>query len=261
MVLRRLPFGKDRGRTSLFPTREDLHEVKRQAVLRQAATSFNAKGFHATSLNDVAASLGVTKAALYHYFPNKNALLVACFDHAMALCFTSLERGRAQGCNGRERLLLTLSGYLAQIIDDLSCAVVLLEEGALDPDDYAKLVGERDRFERALRSLVREGIKDGSIVPCDPKLVVFIILGALNWVPKWYKPGGRWTPRQISAALSEVFERALSSAPSASLAADVGRIPDKRIKNGASPKVVPAATDAPARAQPGRRKTIAAKAT
>ena len=211
----------------MFPTREDLHQVKRQAVLREAATSFNARGFHATSLTDVAAGLGVTKAALYHYFPNKNALLAACFDHAMSVCFQSLERGRAEGRNGREKLLLTLSGYLAQIIDELSCAVVLLEEGALEPDDYAKLVAERDRFERALRSLVREGVKDGSIVPCDPKIVVFIILGALNWVPKWYRPEGRWNPAQIAAALSEVFERALSSSPAPTLATDVARLPGK----------------------------------
>ena len=130
----------------MFPSREDLHALKRQTVLRQAATSFNSRGFHATSLADVAAALGVTKAAHYHYFPNKNALLAACFDHAMTLSFECLEKGRAEGRNGRERLLLTLSGYLARIIDDLSCAVVLLEDGALEPDDYAKLIAERDRF-------------------------------------------------------------------------------------------------------------------
>jgi TetR/AcrR family transcriptional regulator len=157
---------------AVFPSREDLHEVKRRAVLREAATSFNARGFHATSLADVAKSLGVTKAALYHYFPNKNALLVGCFDQAMRICFASLEAGRRAGTNGRERLLLTLTGYLTQVIDELSFAVILLEEGALEPADYAKLVAERDRFERALRRLVRDGIKDGSITPCDPKLVV-----------------------------------------------------------------------------------------
>lgn len=227
----------------MFPTREDLHQVKRQAVLREAATSFNARGFHATSLSDVAAGLGVTKAALYHYFPNKNALLAACFDHAMSVCFASLDRGRAEGRNGREKLLLTLSGYLSQIIDELSCAVVLLEEGALEPDDYAKLVAERDRFEKALRGLVREGVKDGSIVPCDPKIVIFIILGALNWVPKWYRPEERWSPSQIAAALSEVFERALSTSPAEALAPDVARLPGKAsrgAKNGSAAAVVPA---------------------
>jgi len=208
----------------VFPTKEALHQVKRQAVLREAATSFTAKGYHATSLTEVATSLGVTKAALYHYFPTKNALLLACFERAMEVCFDSLERGRARGRNGREKLLLTLTGYLSQIIDELNCCVVLMEEHALAPDDYTKLVRERDRFERALRGLVREGVRDGSIVPCDPKLAIFIILGALNWVPKWFKPNGRWKPGQISAALGELFERALSSTPSRALTPDVGKI-------------------------------------
>jgi TetR/AcrR family transcriptional regulator len=250
-------------RDRLFPSREDLHEVKRQAVLRQAATSFNAKGFHATSLADVAAALGVTKAALYHYFPNKNALLAACFDYAMTLCFECLEQGRAQGRNGRERLLITVSGYLARIIDDLSCAVVLLEEGALEPDDYAKLIAERDRFERALRGLVREGIKDGSIVPCDPKFVVFVIFGALNWVPKWYRPGGRWRPEQIAAALAEVFDRTLSSAPALAMTPEVARIADKRQKPRARAEKVaePQPPPEPRRPRaPARKSKVAAKA-
>jgi TetR/AcrR family transcriptional regulator len=209
----------------LFPTKEDVHGIKRQAVLREAAASFNFKGYHATSLNEIATSLGVTKAALYHYFPNKNSLLAACFEHAMGVAFESLERARKQGSNGRDRLVLTLSGYLEQLINELNCCVVLMEEQALEPEDRAKLVRQRDKFERALRALVREGIEDGSIVPCDPKLVIFVILGALNWVPKWFKPSGVWKSEQLTLALSQLFERIVSSAPAAALPRDVGDLP------------------------------------
>ena len=125
----------------------------------------------------------------------------------MEVAFASLERGRKEGRNGRERLVLTISGYVAQLIDELNCCVVLMEEQALEPDDHAKLVRQRDRFERALRALVREGIEDGSVVPCDPKLAIFVILGAMNWVPKWFKPSGAWKPAQLTLALSQIFER------------------------------------------------------
>jgi TetR/AcrR family transcriptional regulator len=209
----------------LFPTKEDVHGIKRQEVLREAAASFNFKGYHATSLNEIAASLGVTKAALYHYFPNKNSLLAACFEQAMDVAFASLERGRKEGKNGRDRLVLTISGYVSQLIDELNCCVVLMEEQALEPGDRAKLVRQRDKFERALRGLVKEGIEDGSVVPCDPKLAIFVILGAMNWVPKWFKPSGAWKPEQLTVALSQIFERALSSAPAAALARDVGELP------------------------------------
>ncbi len=209
----------------MFPTKADVHGIKRQEVLREAAASFNFKGYHGTSLTEIATSLGVTKAALYHYFPNKNSLLAACFEQAMDVAFASLERGRKQGKNGRDRLVLTISGYVSQLIDELNCCVVLMEEQALEPGDRAKLVRQRDRFERALRALVKEGIEDGSVVPCDPKLAIFVILGAMNWVPKWFKPGGAWTPEQLTHALGQIFERALSSAPAVALTRDVGDLP------------------------------------
>jgi TetR/AcrR family transcriptional regulator len=219
----------------LFPTKADVHGIKRQEVLREAAASFNFKGYHATSLTEIATSLGVTKAALYHYFPNKNSLLAACFEHAMDVAFACLERGRKQGSNGRDRLVLTISGYVSQLIDELNCCVVLMEEQALEPGDRAKLVRQRDRFERALRALVKEGIDDGSVVPCDPKLAIFVILGAMNWVPKWFKPSGAWKPEQLTVALSQIFERALSSAPAAALPRDVGGLPALQPRVPASP--------------------------
>jgi TetR/AcrR family transcriptional regulator len=211
----------------LFPTKEDVHGIKRQEVLREAAASFNSKGYHGTSMNEIAASLGVTKAALYHYFPNKNAVLAACFEHAMEVCFACLERGRREGKNGRERLILTIAGYVEQLIDELNCCVVLLEEQALEPEDHAKLVRQRDRFERSLRALVREGIEDGSVIPCDPKLAIFVLLGAMNWVPKWFKPSGAWKSDQLTAALSQLFERVISSSPAPALPRDVGELPTR----------------------------------
>jgi TetR/AcrR family transcriptional regulator len=216
-----------RSEVGLFPTREDVHGIRRLEVLRQAASSFNFRGYHATSMNEIAASLGVTKAALYHYFPNKNSLLAACFEHAMDAAFASVERARKEGRNGRERLVLTMSYYVTQLLNELNCCVVLMEDKALEPEDQAKLVRQRDRFERALRAFVREGIVDGSVVPCDPKLAIFVILGAMNWVPKWFKPSGVWKPDQLNAALTQMFERLISSAPAGAMAPDVGDLPTR----------------------------------
>lgn len=69
------------------PTRKAMHQLKREALLREAIAAFNQKGFHATSLGDIATSLGVTKAALYHYFPNKHALLFEAFAEALRVGF------------------------------------------------------------------------------------------------------------------------------------------------------------------------------
>jgi TetR/AcrR family transcriptional regulator len=143
----------------------------------------------------------------------------------MGIAFASLERGQRLGENGRDRLVLTISGYVSQLIDELNCCVVLMEEQALEPADRVKLVRQRDRFERGLRALVKEGIEDGSVVPCDPKLAIFVILGAMNWVAKWFKPSGPWKPEQITLALSQIFERTISSTPATALPRDVGDLP------------------------------------
>jgi TetR/AcrR family transcriptional regulator len=63
------------------------------------------------------------------------------------------------------------------------------------------------------------------VAPCDPKLAIFVILGAMNWVPKWFKPSGAWKPEQLTRALSEIFDRAISSTPVAAMARDVGDLP------------------------------------
>ena len=93
----------------MFPTKEDIHGIKRRAVLREAAASFNHKGYHGTSLNEIAASLGVTKAALYHYFPNKNSAARrvfrlrhgGCLREPRARAQAGQERARAAGADDR----------------------------------------------------------------------------------------------------------------------------------------------------------------
>src|SRR5436305_2092474 len=108
---------------------------------------------------------------------------------------------------------------------------------ALLREDHAQVVQERDRFEHALRDLVREGVADGSIVPCEPKLAVFAILGALNWVPKWFRQDGDWSARDLTAAFAELFDRALSSRPAAALTTRIGAAAPPRRRGAPSPLV------------------------
>jgi TetR/AcrR family transcriptional regulator len=208
--------------STIVPSRDELHEAKRGALLREAASAFTRKGFHAASLDDIARTLGVTKAALYHYFPSKHALLRECFARALEVGFQALDQARRDGGNGRERLRLTLRFYLKEVIDELSGCVVLTEENALLPDDYAELLQQRDRFENALRDLVRAGIADRSIVPCDPKLAVFTILGAVHWVSKWFNQSGPWSADAVSTALTDLLDRMVSATPVAALPTDIG---------------------------------------
>ncbi len=84
------------------PSRSMQREMKREALLRAAVSAFNRRGFAQTSLEEIAQSLGVTKAALYYYFPTKSALVAACFERAMRVANDSLTAAKRDGSNGRD---------------------------------------------------------------------------------------------------------------------------------------------------------------
>jgi TetR/AcrR family transcriptional regulator len=202
------------------PAADAQFVAKRQAILREAASSFNRKGYHGTSLTDIAQKLGVSKAALYTYVKSKDELLYFCHDAAMDAALESLRQARQAGGNSLEQLCATLRNYLTKIMSAEACYVVLLEEHALEPQEVQKIVARRDDFEGELRGLVAAGIVDGSVTPCNPKLAVFAALGAINWVQKWYVPGGTWNGDQVAAGVVQLIERMLAAKPSAALNVD-----------------------------------------
>jgi TetR/AcrR family transcriptional regulator len=217
------------------PGASEQFAKKREALLREAAQSFNRRGYHGTSLTDIAKKLGVTKAALYTYVPSKEELLYYCHDSAMDGAMEALEQGRSRGRNGLEKVTLTLMGYLELMLGQDASFVVLMEEHAMRPAHVKAIIRRRDQFERGLRELVEGGIADGSIVPCNPKLAVFVALGALNWVRKWYAPGGPWNGNQLAFALTEMIQRALSSRPAKGLTKDPSVLAEEALPDTAPP--------------------------
>jgi TetR/AcrR family transcriptional regulator len=209
---------------NLVPDRSAMRKLKREALVREAISAFNAKGFHATALEDIATRLGVTKAALYHYFPTKHALLYECFERALKVAFAALDHAQRTGSTGYQKLHLTIQGYLTVALDELNRCVILTEEHVLLPEHRDVIFRQRDDFERALRALVREGINDGSIVPCDPKLAIFSVWGAVNSVPKWFSSQGQWSSDQLAQAMADMVCRALARHPSDTLATDVAGV-------------------------------------
>jgi TetR/AcrR family transcriptional regulator len=203
------------------PSRAEQSDTKRRAIIREAARVFNRRGSHGTTLEDVAERLGVSKAALYRYVQNKNDLLCACHEEAMQIANEHLDIGERTGRSGLQKIQIAMTGYLRAMINDLGVPVLVLEENALEVQSAVRIVKQRDAFERRLRNLVKLGVSDGSIVPVDPKLAVFMLLGAILWVNKWYSPDGKWTGEEASAALIELATRGLAAKPARTLASPI----------------------------------------
>lgn len=202
---------------NVVPSRAEQSDTKRKAIIREAARVFNRRGSHGTTLEDVADRLGVTKTALYRYVANKNEMLCACHEEAMEIANENLEMGIRAGKNGLERIQIAMTGYLKVMISDLGVPVLLLEENALEKDSAKPIIALRDAFEKQLRGLVEEGIRDGSIAPVNSKLAVFMLLGAVHWVTKWYSPKGAWSPDEAASALIELATRSFAANPPHSL--------------------------------------------
>lgn len=198
---------------NILPSPAERAELRRNSLLREAARSFNRTGFHGTSMDDIARRLGVTKAALYRYIPNKHELLLASFNLAMDSSIASLDRAEKEGVNGLDKVRIALRGYLEDLIGRLGHPVVLLEEGALRPNQARAVIRRRDEAEKRYRNLIRKGIKDGSIIPCDPKLAAFALLGATNWVPKWYRDDGEWSAEEVAESLVNLVTRSIAVHP------------------------------------------------
>jgi hypothetical protein len=89
----------------------------------------------------------------------------------------------------------------------------MLDESELSPATRREVRTMKRRLDSTLRGYVEEGIADGSIRPCNPKLVSFAIAGAINWIGTWYHPDGDLSPREIAAAYAQILTGGLGTIP------------------------------------------------
>ena len=203
-----------RGRHSsawknVAPSRDQLFQLKRNALLREAARAFSARGYHDTSLDDVAKMLGVTKPALYYYVKNKQEILFECHMLAQDLGEVALAQAKEEGKNGRERIVLVCRKYIELITGELGSFAVLSEYSALDPKNRATIGSRRDGFQKAFSQLVKDGIEDGSIRDVDPRMTVFFFMGAINWMTQWFRPEGSLSGEDIARQFADLLDHAL----------------------------------------------------
>jgi AcrR family transcriptional regulator len=195
---------------SVVLSREQQFSLKRGALLREAGRAFSLRGYHNTSLEDVAKTLDVTKAALYYYVKNKQEILFEC--HMMSLDFGDEAMKYCEsGKTGLEKILLLIDKYVRTITSEMGSFAVLGEYDALEPQNKAIISKRRDKFDRGFRKLISEGIADGTVRAVDPKLTVFFFMGSINWMTRWFTPEGPRTGEQIARQLVDLVEGALRS--------------------------------------------------
>ena len=188
--------------------------LTRERILAEGARVFNRCGYHGTTLNKIARALGVTKAALYYHVRTKEELAFRCHALSLDIGMEGIRLALARGGRPDEQLVIALAHYMELMTDQLRGTVVLLEEGTLSPGHRRHIIRRRDEYEAELRKIIAAGIKAGVFLPCEPKLMGFGILGAMNWLPKWYSPTGPHSGKEIAEALATYLVRGLQRRPS-----------------------------------------------
>ena len=183
--------------------------MKREAVIRAAAHAFNHKGYHNTSLDDIAAALAVSKPTVYYYVNNKEQLLFECFLAGVEQIRAALRDARSQVAPGRERLNAVLRDYAQAMASEFGWCMVRVEHQDLSPVMSAQIKAMKSEIDQGIRRLIREGIQDGSIHPCDPKMAAFALAGSLNWIAHWYRENQSMSAAEIAEAFITVFDNGL----------------------------------------------------
>ena len=205
-------------------------EVKRDAVIRAAAREFNRKGYHNTSLDDIAARLEVTKPTVYYYVTSKEQLLFECFVAGVEQIRAAFREVRHLAVPARERLNAVLRHYGEAVASEFGWCMVRAEDQDLSPAMSRHIKSLKSEIDHGIRRLIREGVQDGSIEPCDPKMTAFALAGALNWIAHWYREDRSMSGAEIAEAFVAIFEGGLRPRGSTS---QIARAPLRRRARGA----------------------------
>ena len=191
------------------------HAIKRDAVLRAAAQLFNEFGYHDTSLAMVAARLRVTKPTLYYYVHNKEEILFECVRLGLELLRAAIADAAASGGSAVDKLKAAMHEYALIVTRDYGMCLIRVGEDPLAPAGRKELRRLKAELDHEFRTLIEQGIAEGSIAPCDPKLAAFTLAGALSWIGRWYDPNGPLGAEDVARESTAILMRGLAPRPRA----------------------------------------------
>ena len=188
---------------------ETRFELQRHRILKAAATCFNQKGFSGTSLKDVARHLGLTDAALYYYVRNKEELVYQCYLRGAELGREAMDRARAEGADGFEQALLYIRYHVEIMVGERGPVAIMSEIPSLKEIHREEILQISRKHSSEFEKILTLGIEDGSIGKCNVRMTGNAIMGAINWIPKWYRPNGELSAGANAERFADMFVRAL----------------------------------------------------
>jgi AcrR family transcriptional regulator len=192
---------------SPWPTadqRSRERQSKRDAVLSAAVDLFNERGFTATSIDDVAKRLGVTKPTIYHYFPTKQDILLACLMigvDTVQRAVASAGPGEGDGQTGFDTLRGFLLAYAESATSRFTKCVTLTNDYDLTEPNLDRFKKIKRDVHRSIMDMIERGRRDGSIEAADTAIAALAVEGALNTISRWFTPESDEDSRAVAEAM------------------------------------------------------------
>lgn len=190
--------GTDDGKHARVP------KLSRDAIIQEAARLFRNQGYENTSLEQLAEIFQVTRQALYYYYSSKEDLL---WDiNVVAQRLHEIEEDiLAQDLAPLQVLKSFLWNFACRTAEHPDVTWCFYQEGrSLSPERRAMMVNRRREFTARVEDAYRDAARSGLVIAQDPKLVTFLMLGTISWIPRWYRSGGAWSPELIADTVSNM---------------------------------------------------------
>jgi AcrR family transcriptional regulator len=180
----------------------------RQEILRAAARLFQQQGYDATSMNDVAAALKLSKGGLYHHFQSKEEILFNLMNHAMDITEERVIAPAKLTPDPEERLRTVIRRHIAVVLSerDREITVMLHENHPLSPALRKRINSRKKDYVHFLENLIGEVQRArGSSGTVTPRAAAFALLGMINWIYQWYRPEGSLQEANLAKQYTEIF--------------------------------------------------------
>ncbi len=192
-----------RARRRKRPRNADPQASTRVEILKSAAAAFRRLGYHGATVEEIAAALHMKKGNLYYYFKNKEEILFACHQYSLDRLMQILHEVRQSDLPADQQLRRLVHAFVHTILDELHGTALFRDLEALTPAHLKAAITRRDEFDRGVRTVLEEGMARGVFARGDQKLLAFALLGAVNWIPRWFSPEGSATSQEIADVFAD----------------------------------------------------------
>jgi AcrR family transcriptional regulator len=177
----------------------------------EAARLFGRSGFESSSLNDLAAEAGISKAGIYHYFRTKQDVFDAIIIKTLQELFDTVSAVVAEVREPDQQLLAFMTAhaeYFERNYWEFRCMLVSFS-GMSATISRLDAVALRERYEQLLRGIIADGARQGTFRDVDPAATGRAVLSMLNWMARWFLPGGPMSAREVAQEYHDLLVRGL----------------------------------------------------